>query len=1559
MRSRTRQVVVRAAESLAVGGIFAAAVAGGVVLHSNHAATRRVAARIGNQVLGSLFQGKIVVGTIDRLDLGATAHVHVAQAEILDPEGRRVLVANGIDATIDLARLVRSIRAGRTPEVAIAEARIESAELLLDQDAAGNLGIARAFDSLPSTRPAKPVVPGAPLAEDVTLLIPQAHVHHAWVHGNVVPPALDGTADDVDAAVSVIHNQLLVTASQGRITMRSPRGPGQVGDVHGLAHGELTMPVKVLPGAPSGTDALVMHWTMDGDGAGIPLTARAVLERGHLDADVDIPEASADVVRRAFPAFPLARPAALHAHAEGRLPELALTARGKIGGSAFAGHGDIVLREKQPFHFEADLAKIDGAAFAGPASDVTGHVHLEGVIDGGAPAGTFRISTNEATVAAQRAPALTAEGTFDQQRVTASFQTSEPGVELEGKVDLHVPEQKLDFDLRARSRDLRRLARAPNQLSGTGTAHAKGTLDLATSTVDATVVADGNAIARAPASAGRVHATARVRGPIASPVIDVTATAADVQLAATGDDGKPKEPLRYPSATARAQIVLSPVPRVLGGELRVEAADHRTAITASAREITIGPRGVAVSGARVEGLGAPIELELRLDGGAPSLRAKGTDIDVQRLATMTGVKQLRLLPEGTRATLDIDVKSGANRADGHFDISLAGAKDGTAAEIHGTIDGRHVRAQARVAVGTMGWVEMQSAEIDLPGAPSFATLQRATGAVNLRGEVDLSQGAALFGGESIEQISGRAFLSARIERADADRLPTVYASARTRDLDVTLNDEGKSTHIGGIDLGVNFGHDSATEETELSVLTWDETGLIANGDAKARVPIVSWLTGKTKVDRDVLGALQVGAVFTFPRRDVSKLPGTLARPDLRGAVSARAELGGTLGRPLLTLVARAEGLEQQRTTAANGPAFAPIDGLVNARWDGTHAVATVTLDEQSRARKEGLKKDGTARKAPRASGHARGLVLGRLPIADLFAGRVPAWNVSGELDVTDLELAPLPLPQNIKGALTGHVKLRDLAGSAELDATAHVDDFTIGGAKVMRVEAQVRAKDGLLDTTGSVNQEDGGSGRVHVVSQALQWHATEIDWDPQQPTRLDYTVDRMRLSIARTFVRKFVPEIDGRIDGSGSASVDAQNQVFEGGLALSQGRLYVNAIGEEVSDLGASVRFERNGAFRVQDVTGKVGAGVLTASATGKMHGLRLESAEAVIVIPSKEGVPISAEGATFAQATGEVNVKATVAPDTGALLVTVAVPRSKVTLPDRGTQNLQSLEPDESIAVGIRQKDGTLKAPALRPGLANAAARKGATAPQGQDQLVARFTVALGRDVELEGRGLRLQLDGRTVVNIADEVAVTGQIQLRQGGTIDVQGRKFVVDRGTVTFLEAANPADPVVVAAAYWDAPDRTRVWVEFNGPLKTGKLTLRSEPAYSKSEILSILLFGRADPNQASQGERPSDGQQAAALGTGIASSGLNKALGELNEDFDLEQDRTSANRVRTKVGYRLRRNLKVQLGYASGFSQREPDTTYLFLEWQFIPKWSLIGTRGDRGTSILDVLFQHRY
>jgi translocation and assembly module TamB len=208
----------------------------------------------------------------------------------------------------------------------------------------------------------------------------------------------------------------------------------------------------------------------------------------------------------------------------------------------------------------------------------------------------------------------------------------------------------------------------------------------------------------------------------------------------------------------------------------------------------------------------------------------------------------------------------------------------------------------------------------------------------------------------------------------------------------------------------------------------------------------------------------------------------------------------------------------------------------------------------------------------------------------------------------------------------------------------------------------------------------------------------------------------------------------------------------------------------------------------------------------------------------------------------------------------------------------------------------------------------------------------------------------------------MVGRIDLKSG-TIIVHGRRFTVETGTVTFLEGGDMGNPIVVASAYWDAPDRTRVWVEFVGPLKTGRLTLRSEPPYSKNEILSVLLFGRPDPNMAAPGQgnaQGNPGSGATAVGSGFVAGDLNRMLSELDENLDIETDTLSGNRTRTKLGRSFfDRRLKVQVGYAPGRTYREPDSTFVFLNWQFIPKWSLQATRGDRGTSILDVLFQHRY
>jgi hypothetical protein len=38
---------------------------------------------------------------------------------------------------------------------------------------------------------------------------------------------------------------------------------------------------------------------------------------------------------------------------------------------------------------------------------------------------------------------------------------------------------------------------------------------------------------------------------------------------------------------------------------------------------------------------------------------------------------------------------------------------------------------------------------------------------------------------------------------------------------------------------------------------------------------------------------------------------------------------------------------------------------------------------------------------------------------------------------------------------------------------------------------------------------------------------------------------------------------------------------------------------------------------------------------------------------------------------------------------------------------------------------------------------------------------------------------------------------------------------------------------------------------------------------------------------------------------------------------------------------------------------PDSTLVTLDWRFLKKWALETTVGDAGTSIVDVVWQHRY
>lgn len=1588
---------------------FAGATLGGVMLHANTPAFRRMAASIGNEIMGGIFEGKIVVTNVRSLRLGRYGSLAVDKAEILDPDGKPVIVAENVEGTIDLYRLIDSVTAGKGPVVDLSRSSFGKSEVILDVDPKTKTPkIALTFQpkKKPESSVSPPPTPDVGPPKEPTVIIPHALLKYAHVHGDIVPAApgnLDAVGEDLDVSVLIENAEAHVKLLKGRTTLRSPRVPNQRCDVKGDAHASLDIALK--------TSTLSLSSDLDGACGGVPVVAKAQLNLpGELQATLDIASVEPSAMRAAFgDDMPFTKSAALHAQVHGQLASsLFIDAKGKVGETTIVtARGELDLREGHAFKVDVDASHVDATAFGAPAAtDLSAKVHGEGVLGiGGGPMGSFKVTTAEGTAAGQKVPPTTIEGSFDPQIVKANINAKEPGVVANGNASLDRKTKVVTFDVQGRSDSLQALARAENRAHGSATARVRGTIDLDRKTIAATAVASGDGIGTTDgtATAKHVNMNGTISGSLDAPVVEVAFTGTDVAVKTNTDKGS--SPLTYPQAKGSARIAIGggAAPRILDATLDLDApTGAREGVAASAKGIHVGPDGnVEARGLRITGLGEPLELDARFGRDSWSIRAKSRGVDLHRVATLTGIKQLVMAPEGTRAELDVDLSQTATGADGHLDVVVRSEKgavgDGALiAEAHAKVERGKLTGNAKVTAEGFGQVEITRAELEIPsGRLDGRSLARTTGVVEMRGAVDLSRGAALLLGEYVERASGVASFEARIERGDPNGLPAIRGTVKTEGLEVAIlrgDPPIDSQLISGVDVMAHVAWDGRTEDAELSVLSWDKHGLLGTAGAKSRVPVVAWATGAKKITGQTLGALEIDGRVSLPARELTELPAFMRFFDLQGKIDGHMHVTGTLAHPKLTVTGKANGIAETRAAAAGSraqpsqPTFEPLDGAFEARWDGEHASVTLAVDERRRQttskRKPGvplppqrrgsgaprptLALGGRARNTP---GHLRTIVLlTDVKMTDILNGtpvRELPWRASAEVEVENLMLAALPIPGSAptQGALTGRVRVKDINHDPSFEGSAHIDNFGVSGARVKNVDVTVGGRDRSLFGQVTFDAgDDKGKATVQVASQSLRIQKLHADWDSTLPTRIDYAIMNGRLALLAPIVKKSIPEIDGRVNGVGSISLEATSQVFEGGLAIQEGRLYVTQLGEEISNLTATARFERSGTWRIEDAKGKMGSGEFRGSASGRMKGLDFVDAEATLIV-AKDAIPISAEGATFAEATGEVKISAKRSGDArSTLLSKVSVPRADIQLPDRSTQQLEQLEPDPTIRVGVRRKDGQLDRSAVRKGRGGTGTSDSTIKGKEPGALVARIDVDLGENIHLEGRGLDVTLTGKTSVGISDEVVMTGRIDLRSG-TIIVHGRRFTVETGAVTFLEGGEIGNPIIVASAYWDAPDRTRVWVEFVGPLKTGKLTLRSEPPYSKNEILSVLLFGRPDPNMAAPGQgntQGAPGSGATAVGSGFVAGDLNRVLSELDENLDIETDTLSGNRTRTKLGRSFfDRRLKVQVGYAPGRTYREPDSTYVFVNWQFIPKWSLQATRGDRGTSILDILFQHRY
>ena len=329
----------------------------------------------------------------------------------------------------------------------------------------------------------------------------------------------------------------------------------------------------------------------------------------------------------------------------------------------------------------------------------------------------------------------------------------------------------------------------------------------------------------------------------------------------------------------------------------------------------------------------------------------------------------------------------------------------------------------------------------------------------------------------------------------------------------------------------------------------------------------------------------------------------------------------------------------------------------------------------------------------------------------------------------------------------------------------------------------------------------------------------------------------------------------------------------------------------------------------------------------------------------------------------GRFDVAAAPSPNHRELDVTVDVPTMHVQLPTASSHDVQPLGGIDGVDVGLRH--GPIEfVPMTLDSAADATPETGSS-----DRMPVKVSVRLGGDVEVQrGTDLDMRLDGApTVILGSGEAHATGQIRLARG-TLDVEGKRFDIQGdSTVTFV-GNDATNPQVVLTAGWVAPDGTSVFADFIGPLKTGKVTLRSQPSRSQSEILALILFGTTD-EQASSGATSPQATGAVGLAGGAATAPINHALGGVNhmlDNFGLAgglstKIDTSTTSPRPEVELQIARDISLQVAWVLGVPPpgSNPDTTLLTLNWRFLRQWSLVTTVGDAGTSIVDLIWKQRY
>jgi translocation and assembly module TamB len=1529
-----------------------------VLISVNLPYVRARLARELSRAASDAIAGTLQITRIGQIGIGSVSGV---DAELLDPAGRRVLSLRELNVELDVGIALRGL-IGKGP-VTLAFRRSAVAQLAahLHPGPDGEPSILGALEPTPNTADASED-PGD--ARPLHWVFERVTLREASLDGSLGDlEALDVRLRELQASGSVDESAAQFTLARLNVSARyRPKQPaGSAAQALDELECDLaaagTLDLTAPPGAALALDAGAELTGVVGD---LPVQARARYERGHISGYLEL-DANPSSLRRLWPDSVAQDPLRLFVGFDGELAHLELLALMRSGGGNLYVSGDVSFSPSVSGRLSVLCQELDLGDWLPdlPDSAIQLAAALRFDWQDGRLEAQLALRTWAVRVAKVRVPDLALSARWAGESIVGDLSFELAGAQV--RAELELPSlrpasgyRRLRLKLEAGVQDL---ARVSDQLGlaaatrGRLTLQARAELELRAlpSIVEAQLSLALQDVSAGPFSLDSATLRGSANGPLEDPRLGLSIEAQELviphypmarlrlraagHLEELGIQARIEAARRRPvTLSARIFPNLESAREIL---LRAERDGTSAGVQISAARLTFGDSGVEVEGLEVTGAG-----RLQLDGSlvGERVRARGTAerFSPALLAERLGL-QVNVPPGMADLSFSTDVRPGhvSGTLRGNLLALSAGSLKGGTIKTELEVQDNVVAGFAVICFPKLGKLQIDARELRLPARWAH-TLTRLTGELDMLATLDLAELRSL---ADLPSLPGPRSGPARA------RLHLVGVAGASHQLRLALSTEGLGgsaprrhtarTHAPsdssvardstwqGADLQLTLELSGARLQAHAAVVD-ARGGLLAEAQAHTRVSLEQLERAPETIE---LRELPLQLSLQVPARQLSALPLPARLNGWDATLRAEASASGTLARPELT--ARVELSELKRPGRRRA---VPLAVSAEATLKGRELRGSARVrDAEQRLLSLSAEADLDARDA----------ALRLTPLAlDLRSNGLPLQPLSALVG------------RRLSGELFGTLELAN-AASRTLKGTLWVNDPALAGFRQRQARWVVDADADSFSTSLELRQTDG-----HILATASgpwQWQTALVPVIEQEQLSLGLQAHGFQLEALRSVLPDEVRALSGRLDADLTLARGGGNDAA-GNVHVQDGVIYVSALGQEFHDIELQASVLSSGEVQLERLSGRALRGRVHAQGQAQLDGFALAASSLVAQIPRNDPLPIMLGGVTVMDAWGrfEIQARSVAAPALPrSLEVTVAVPRLHMKLPEQLPRDVQQLEPEPSITQGTYLETGRFTALPLL---------KEAATEDRAEPLALRIAVELGDDIWIErGTQLEVKLVGSVELEEQHELHATGELRLSRG-TINVQGRIFEIERGVITFVEATDPTNPTVVATARYLAPEGTNVYAEFVGPVKTGKLTLRSEPPLRDDQILSLLLFGTPNGNfgASSGSDNPLSGAAIAAGGS-VVTRGLNQELSRLTS-LDI-QTRIGENQgePQPEVVVQVTPRLTAELAY----TMRTPnpggaqDRTYLTLDLRLLRNWSLSTTIGDAGSLLLDLLWRHRY